>query len=142
MGQGLNKVPALADFAGPWRLSRRIENCLGKGGHFEGLARFTPDGDALVYHEEGILHLGGAVVRATRGYRWRAGGGGIVVEHADGAPFHAFDPARPEAVHWCAPDRYRVIYDFSGWPQWTAVWTVNGPAKDYTMISRYARTEG
>lgn len=135
----MKTVPQLSDFKGVWQVSRRIENRLGASGHFEGQARFTAAGGALIYREEGMLHLGGAAMRATRGYLWRAEGGRIIVDHEGGAPFHSFDPGRPRAEHLCPPDRYRVTYDFAGWPDWTAVWTVSGPAKDYTMTSRYRR---
>ena len=138
----MKKVPQLIDFEGLWQIDRRIENRLGADGHFVGQARFTAKGSTMICREEGMLDLAGTRMRATRGYLWRAEGGHIVVEHEGGAPFHAFDPARPEAVHLCAPDRYRVVYDFAGWPDWCAVWTVSGPAKDYTSVSRYRRASG
>lgn len=136
----MKRVPGLADFAGDWLIRRRIDDRRGPGGRFEGRAAFYPEREALRYREAGLLHLGaGPALRAVRGYLWREAGGRILVEHANGAPFHAFDPGRPQAVHLCPPDRYQGIYDFSGWPEWTAVWTVSGPAKDYTMTSRYRR---
>ncbi|PKP74281.1 MAG: trigger factor [Alphaproteobacteria bacterium HGW-Alphaproteobacteria-6] len=135
-------APGLADFAGDWRLDRQIADRRGPGGRFKGVARFIPAAGGLIYREEGLLRIGDAApMRAVRGYLWRAEAGRIVVEHADGAAFHAFDPARPEAVHDCPPDRYHVAYDFSVWPDWRATWTVSGPAKDYRMVSRYCRPD-
>ena len=131
----------LEDFAGHWRIGRQIEDRLGGlAGAFSGRAEFRPVARGLAYHEEGLLRLGaGTEVVAVRDYLWREEGGLIVVDHGDGRPFHAFDPAAPEARHWCDPDDYRVRYDFSRWPEWRAEWTVRGPRKDYTMVSLYAR---
>ena len=41
--------------------------------------------------------------------------------------------------HPCGADLYRVEYDFSRWPEWSAVWDVSGPRKNYTMESRFRR---
>ncbi|SPH17595.1 hypothetical protein DEA8626_01118 [Defluviimonas aquaemixtae] len=109
-------------------------------GRFEGRAVFRPAPVGLHYHEEGHLKLGpGPEMKAVRDYLWREADGRIAVDYGDGQPFHDFDPVEPEARHRCAPDEYRVRYDFSGWPNWSAVWVVSGPRKDYTMISRYSR---
>lgn len=134
--------PQLSDFVGSWRLSRRIVEADGRSATFAGTARFTPDGEGLIYREDGLLALPGtaAPIRAERRYLWREDGAGIVVLFDDGRPFHRFAPARPEAAHWCEPDDYRVRYDFSGWPVWRAEWRVTGPRKDYHMIGEYSRS--
>ncbi|MCV2865348.1 DUF6314 family protein [Albidovulum sediminicola] len=131
----------LADFAGRWRIERDIlDQRAGQQGRFEGTATFSPEGAGLRYAEEGSLTLGaGAPVRAVRDYLWAEAGGRIAVAFADGRPFHDFAPDDPGATHFCAPDHYEVRYDFSRWPDWTAEWTVRGPRKDYTMVSRYSR---
>jgi hypothetical protein len=130
-----------AALAGGWRLSREIDDRrAGATGRFEGVATFVPDGAGLVYSEAGELHLAGQPpMRAERRYLWRASAGRVGVLFADGRAFHDFDAgaARPGAVHRCPPDLYRVAYDFSAWPRWTAVWEVRGPRKDYRMVSRY-----
>lgn len=131
----------LADFAGGWRVSRAIEDSLGaQTGRFEGEAAFLPEGAVWRYRETGRLRLGAAPpLTAERSYLWREAAGRIVVDHADGRPFHAFDPAAPEATHHCDPDLYRVRYDFGSWPVWTARWHVTGPRKSYVMRTTYAR---
>ena len=77
----------------------------------------------------------------VRRYRWRDGGAGTIdVLFDDGRFFHRFDaedPA-PGASHACAPDLYRVRYDFRRWPRWQAEWWVSGPRKDYRMVSAYS----
>ncbi|MFN0115949.1 MAG: DUF6314 family protein [Paracoccaceae bacterium] len=137
-------TPRLADFAGRWLVERAIDDArAGQTGHFGGQATFTPDGEALIYEEEGTLRLGDAApVHATRRYLWRQDGPDIAVLFPDGRPFHSFAPGAPGADHWCDPDSYRVAYDFARWPDWTARWRVTGPRKDYAMTSRYCRAPG
>ena len=135
-------VPVLADFCGRWCLVRRItDQLLGMEGRFEGEAWFEPTDDgAYFYREAGQLRFGtGVPFVATRRYLWRSEAGRFVVYYEDGRPFHSFDPAEPAARHICTPDDYRVRYDFARWPDWQAEWTVSGPRKDYTMVSRYFR---
>lgn len=135
--------PRLGDFAGTWRVDRTIDDRLsGRAARFAGRAVFAPSDGGLAYREAGRLRLGdGPELAATREYLWREADGMIDVRFADGRRFHAFDPAGPvpEAEHACGPDRYRVRYDFTGWPGWRAEWRVTGPRKDYLMVSRYDR---
>ena len=133
-------MPDLPDFLGTWRVERTIEDRLGPPGQFEGFAQFAPDGDGLRYREEGTLTLGdGPALSAHRDYLWRADVQGIAVLFPDGRPFHRFMPEghAPGTDHPCGADLYRVLYDLSAWPRWTAEWTVRGPLKDYTMLSAY-----
>ncbi len=133
-------APQLQDFLGHWRLSRQIVPAEGAPARFAGQAVFTPAGAGLCYHETGLLHLEhGPPMQAGRRYLWHAEGGEIVVRFADERPFHRFCPTAPQASHFCAPDTYRVAYDFAHWPLWLARWQVKGPRKDYEMISRYER---
>jgi hypothetical protein len=131
----------LSDFAGLWTLDRRIEDRLSRRpGRFHGTARLSPDGTGLHYREEGTLTLAdGPLLAAHRDHLWSADGQGIEVLFADGRPFHRFTPEgrAPGTDHPCGADLYRVTYDLSQWPRWTAEWTVLGPAKDYTMLSAY-----
>ena len=132
----------LRSFTGAWALERAIEDVrAGRTGTPLGEARFTPAPDGLAYAEEGTLAFAGSPpMHATRRYLWRDGGAGTIdVLFADGRFFHSFDAddAAPAATHDCAPDSYRVRYDFSAWPRWQAEWRVTGPRKDYTMVSRF-----
>jgi len=121
-------------------VKRAIDDRLaGAEGVFEGEAVFSPVASGLLYREEGLLRLGsGPALTAARSYLWRESGGRIIVEHADGRPFHDFDATDPSARHFCDPDDYRVRYDFGRWPHWRADWVVKGPRKDYTMRTDYA----
>ena len=134
----------MRDFEGLWSLSREITDTrAGTTGRFDGTARFTPDGDGLLYVETGQLVLSGALpMQAERRYIWRIDGNAIAVDFDDGRPFHTFAPAAPEASHWCDPDSYAVTYAFEDWPVWSSSWRVRGPRKDYEMTSIYARIAG
>ncbi|WP_370281266.1 DUF6314 family protein [Pseudooceanicola sp.] len=135
-------MSALAPFEGVWQLDRRVENALGPDARFTGEAVFTPDGAGLVLQETGEMRIEGqGAFRAERRYLWRGVGARIAVLFDDLRPFHDFDPTepRPEAEHPCAPDHYRVAYDFTGWPRWHAVWQVAGPRKSYVMHSTFSR---
>lgn len=133
----------LGDFAGAWQLARVIDDRLaGRRGSLQGEARFVPDGRGLVYTEEGTLVFPGQTpVTASQSYLWRKAADAIEVRFSDGRAFHVIGLTVPvsEARHDCAPDVYRVAYDFSAWPDWSATWAVAGPRKDYTMVSHYFR---
>jgi Family of unknown function (DUF6314) len=134
-------------FRGHWRLARTIEDLRARrSGRLEGRARFVPDGEGLAYFEEGTLRYPGAPpMAATRRYLWREGAGGCIeLRFEDGRFFHRFDAeeARPSAEHLCSPDRYRVCYDFTRWPRWRAEWRVEGPRKDYALVSAYRPAAG
>lgn len=134
----------LADFAGRWHMSRRIDDSqAGRTGLFEGVAVLSPEGDGLRYDESGELRLeGGPGLKATRRYHWRQeGDGAIAVRFDDGRDFHRFDPSGGVVSAWhdCPPDLYEVSYNFTRWPEWQASWRVRGPRKDYLMVTDYRR---
>ncbi|MFD2175086.1 DUF6314 family protein [Rhodobacter lacus] len=138
---------AITDFEGLWQMERWIDDRFGgQPGHFIGTAELQRDAKSAPpgtwnWNESGYLTLGEETpVLATRTYLWRPVPPRIEVFFEDGRPFHAFAlSGQATAAHWCDPDDYRVDYDFSRWPDWSATWRVSGPHKDYEMISRYKR---
>lgn len=136
---------ALRDrFAGRWALKRDIFNVDAEWlGHLDGHATFRPVDTGLHYLEEGTLEFAGlSATRATRAYRWHfPGAGQIDVRFDDDRPFHTFTycDGRAHARHFCDPDDYAVTYDFSRWPTWRSEWRVEGPRKDYRMVSIFTR---
>lgn len=130
-------------FEGRWSLFRHIfdldSQWLGK---FEGEAALTAREDGLDYAEEGHLQFGGLhAIKATRNYIWTfPSPERVEVFFEDGKEFHYFEPNEPrsEATHFCDPDTYDATYDFTGWPIWRVEWRVEGPKKDYRMVSVYA----
>ena len=139
----LRRPESLQDFAGVWRLERRIEDQrAGQVAHATGQAMLSAEGAGLIYEETVLLHLPGqAPLEGRRRYLWRAAARGIAVLFDDGRDFHVIPLGNgaPEAAHWCDPDQYDVRYDFSAWPQWSSVWDVCGPRKDYRMETGYER---
>lgn len=135
----------LQDFAGRWRLSRRIADPDGQTmGRFEGAARFAPDAATLLYREDGTLVMDGREMEAEQTHVWRQEGNRICVAFSDGRPFHSFElgVATASAHHHCTPDLYHVSYDFRRWPEWETSWNVTGPRKDYHLVSVYRRVAG
>ena len=133
-----------ADFAGVWQVLRQItDRRAGQAGQFSGTATLTPHGpQGLLYAETGQMQIGaGPVMQATRRYLWLLDGARVFVQFEDGRPFHHFTPLGLAAGtdHLCGADMYRVIYDFTGWPGWTACCEVSGPRKAYRLESRYWR---
>lgn len=133
-----NDPRVLADFIGNWRLSRQISHADGTQATFEGRAAWVPSGTGAAYEETGTLRIAGqqAPMTGTRRYGWNAA---LDVTFEDGRFFHTVPRAGGETRHWCDPDAYRVVYDFSKWPAFTTTWSVQGPRKDYTMVSVYRR---
>jgi len=130
-------------FKGDWTLSRHIFDLDSQWlGRFEGQAIIIETEKGLHYHEEGKLQFGGlTAMTATRDYIWTLPDAKTVrVLFEDGKHFHDFDPTepRPQATHYCDPDEYDVTYDFRKWPEWRAEWRVEGPKKDYRMVSMYS----
>ena len=131
-------------FQGRWSIRRHILDLDSEWlGRFDGSADFAPIDDGLHYREEGQLQFGGmTAIRAERVYIWTFPEPDRVrILFADGTHFHDFDPhqSRPQATHYCDPDEYDVTYDFSRWPEWRAEWRVEGPRKDYRLVSIYSR---
>ena len=132
------------EFIGSWALQRTIQDKLnGQHGTLSGRADFAGQGESqLTYDETGTLTLeDGTTLEATRRYHWEFADEAVIVTFDDGRPFHQFVPSDHAAGtdHPCGADFYTVRYDFTAWPQWTAVWTVKGPRKDYVSTSTYRR---
>ncbi|MFS4439020.1 DUF6314 family protein [Paracoccaceae bacterium GXU_MW_L88] len=129
---------AMERFYGSWHLAREVST----GARFEGEAVITETPFGAIYREDGMLAMDGQTpIRATRHLRWHREEDAIAVYFEDGRFFHRFNPDAdaPEARHLCDPDIYDVVYCFAKWPSWKSTWTVQGPRKSYTMISRYSR---
>lgn len=136
----------MARFAGRWRVRRDISDYSSRWtGKFEGEAVFAPSRDPmkLLYREEGKLSFAGLrSATATRDYIWRfPDETRVKVYFSDDRPFHDFDPRLrdTEAEHQCDADLYQVRYIFADDGSWRAEWRVEGPLKDYRMVTFYTR---
>lgn len=133
------------DFLGEWIVDRFIDDRYsGQTGSFQGKAWVTAATPSnLIYRETGEMQLGQApCMTATRSYGWAFRDGKVVVSFDDGRPSHSFVPDGVGAGtdHPCGDDFYKVLYNFVSWPAWSAVWTVEGPRKDYTSTTQYRHT--
>ena len=133
------------DFLGVWRFHRDIQdNTLLGAGIGQGEARFVLAGDTITYDETSeIAFAASPPLKGTRRYLWKPDACGVEIKFADGRPFHrlGLGSATATATHWCDPDQYDVVYDFSRWPNWTSRWHVKGPRKDYVMRTSYRRAK-
>ncbi len=129
----------LWSFAGDWALTREVRHRGGGVDRMTGICSFRKSGAQLIQQETGWLETAGGRFQATRTYIWAEANGQLDVFFDDMRPFHSIPlgVSAPETVHLCPPDRYQVRYDFSDWPNWQSVWTVEGPRKAYRMESRF-----
>lgn len=135
---------AIGDFAGAWRLQRRIEDARdGRVWDGVGRAALVADGRGGLIHDETVILAlpGQAPLTGTRRYLWAAAPGAVAVSFADGRPFHtiALGVAMSRDTHDCPPDRYVGRHDFARWPVWVVQWDVLGPRKEYRMITTWTR---
>jgi hypothetical protein len=130
-------VRRLADFAGAWRVTRRVTPDAGPEAVFEGTATWSAAQGGADYREKGVMTLQGHTpMQAERRYFWAED---LSVFFDDGRFFHTVPAAGGTARHWCDPDDYTVTYDFSGWPRFTVLWRVSGPRKAYLSRTEYTR---
>lgn len=127
----------LSDFQGSWALVRYVTPAHGPVAHFKGTAVWHPENGGLMCKEQGVMMLEGhAPMRAERRYFWAPD---LQVYFEDGRFFHQVPAEGGGAGHWCDPDQYEGMYDFSDWPGFRVIWTVTGPRKDYRSVSEYSR---
>ena len=106
----------------------------------DGSANLHRVADGLIYDEEVTLHLPNQpAMKGTRRYLWRDSEERVSIHFDDGRYFHGLKlgVARAYDHHDCPPDSYNAEYDFSGWPNWTVRWIVEGPRKSYEMDTKY-----
>lgn len=134
-----------ARFEGHWIVDRHIHDFDSAWqGRFRGRAEFVPVPGAFNYLEEGELQLGGLTLNASRRYRYLfPARDRVEVLFEDSSPFHTFDPTLPrsEASHVCGGDTYEVTYMFPSPTNWRADWRVEGPRKNYRLVTYYRRPE-
>ncbi len=140
----LYRVPDLRAFlAGDWAVARTIADRRGgQTGSFEGRAHFAPEGEGLVYHEEGRLALGAFETIASQLYRYRfPAPRRAAVAFGDGRAFIELDLSGGsfEAEHRCGHDLYRGRFAALDAARWTAQWEITGPRKDQWLDSLYTR---
>jgi hypothetical protein len=134
-------VRLTALLTGRWTVERTLEDAALGLGTFAGEAVFAPDGDGLLWREEGRLRLGAYDGPATRTLRIVPEDGGWMVRFADGRAFHPLDLREGACAveHPCGEDTYDGVYRVAGPDELEVRWRVRGPAKDGVIASRYRR---
>jgi len=132
------RASKLFDLAGTWRIARRI---IGTNTRFEGIATLTPDGDALAYREDGMLHHNGKSTPAFRRYVYRQSDYALAITHPDGAAFLdlVFDNGEARARHLCGADTYDALFRFYADGHWVTAYDISGPHKNHRIVTRLAR---
>jgi hypothetical protein len=126
--------------AGRWTVERTLR-WGDEEGAFAGVAEFRPDGEGLVWDEEGRLRWQRYDGQARRRLLVVPAGEGWEVRFDDGRLFHPLDlrSGEDDAVHPCGEDRYEGEYRVLGDDELLVRWRVVGPAKDQEILSRYRR---
>lgn len=138
----------LRHLSGRWTFQRTIEGF----GAMDGAATFTPgDAGCLNYHEKGILKLTkGGEFPAERDYifRWRKDGFDVLFKEDQPRLFQEISlaPTHDSGLsgvgdHLCVRDTYSSRYEFLPDGRFTIRHVVNGPAKDYVMVTTYTRDD-
>ena len=142
--------------AGTWILTRALEPDLGTA---TGIARFTEAGPGRLHYREDVeLRLAsGHVGEAYREYEYLLEEDRIRVLLADGTTMHVlvFQPENGRStasaqghaagvwtaadVHDCRADQYRGTYRMDARGVLTVDMKVDGPAKDYRIVTEYGR---
>jgi hypothetical protein len=149
MGHPVADVAAFLN--GTWVVDRDIVDSLnGAVGTFIGTAEFAPDGDALTWVEAGRLQWAADAQRTP--VTQKAGRRLLVavrpclpclvdVAFDDGSFFHRADlsSGSDTFVHGCAPDIYSGTWIVNSPSRFQVTWDVEGPAKQFTIRSRYSR---
>lgn len=135
------------DFEGIWAVKRQIRDNMHSRCIFgEGKAQFHwESGQNLVLDETLSLKSNdGPVINGTQRYFWEQCDSGIDVFFSDRRPFHHIDLTALsfEVTHHCDPDLYIGAYHFENWPFWRVEWRVEGPRKDYHMVTEYSNHSG
>lgn len=134
-----------SSLAGCWSFTRRIS----EGTLVKGLARFSSLGPrCLRYIEEGTLTTAqGVVCDCYRNYLYRLENGEIHVFFDETPPrfFHALvfsaDEQSAGGEHLCGQDLYKATYYFLDTRTFTLTYAVQGPAKDYQMITEFHKED-
>jgi len=138
-----------ADFlAGDWNVVRRIrDHGRGQVGSFRGKASFRPcaapeAGRVLAYTESGELEFGSHRGPASRSLLVHdLSDGSADVRFADGREFYRLDLRTGicQAEHPCRADRYHVTVTRLSADSYAEIWLVEGPGKDYELLTTYTR---
>ncbi|OYD68898.1 DUF6314 family protein [Rhodococcus sp. OK302] len=92
------------------------------------------------WYESGTLFDGDLELPVFRTLFVEQHDGDWAVTFEDGREFHDWNPGH-DVEHLCGADTYRGRIDVAETAdaEWSVVWTVSGPSKDYTMTTHLTR---
>lgn len=146
---GRDPVRQLAWFAGCWQFDRQITE--GSAVHqVTGTAEFTDTAAkiagslySLDFLESGELRLAESeeAMPVERRLTHHAAADGIDVRFADGGHYLTLDLSGGDSTanHPCKADDYLITVTIDDQDNWTELWQVTGPTKDYSAVTRYRR---
>jgi hypothetical protein len=129
-------------FVGSWRIRRRIaDRRLGIGGRMTGKGVFCADAEGLRYHETGRLQFGAYDGPVCRDYLVSLAGAIAHFQERDGRHLFQIDLSAGFATifHHCVSDCYRGRYRVMHEDRFSVCWNVEGPRKNYRMLSIHSR---
>lgn len=132
-----------AFLTGEWRLARVVDDRRANlRGRFRGRAIFRPIDGGLAYRESGLLRFGNYCDVAQQTYIYRLlDQSRAEVRFRDGQSFHVLDLSTGDwiAPHICESDRYDGRFCVRDGNVFEVRWTIAGPRKDLTVVSRLRR---
>lgn len=121
---------------GNWTLTRHIDD---RHSNTRMTATGTLTVDNTLWAEQGILDGN----KFTQNYGLVFDNkGGLTVNFPDGRLFYTLEnQTQPQTIdHRCGNDHYQGEYTVQSQTQFTQIWKVKGPKKEYTMITEYSRS--
>ena len=131
-----------SDIIGEWKITRSIEDRLGKK-YFtlDGVATFTNNANLYYYNETGIIKSESFQSKAHQDYLWIVTKEGWKIKFRDGTHFYDLELARQEqdVYHKCKNDIYHGKFLLNLPNDIKVSWNVNGPRKDYVSRTYYKK---
>lgn len=130
---------------GTWSFTRTVEDRLARGVvEVAGTTTLTEEGASIRWAEEGLMRRGDLELPVSRVLHLVPEADSWRVIFEDGRDFHPWQPGG-EVVHLCGADTYRGVVEVAptgageSADEWSVIWRVAGPAKDYVMVTRLRR---
>jgi hypothetical protein len=143
----VSAMPALQEWLkGPWTFERKITSI----NSLAGVAYFLEYEDGLLYSEKlRFPSPSGKVLLAHREYFYRFSEGNLAIYFAyEGKPADIFMELSLSGLrgkmlargsHLCLNDFYSGEFEFSGESDFSIIYTVKGPKKDYVISTVYSK---
>lgn len=126
----------IAGLTGDWSCRRLVYDGLSRAFlRGEGHCTFQPEGKRL-RQVESLVFNG---LEASRTYLWEVRETAVWLLYEDGRPLVPVTDSQKDGRHLCGQDLYEVRLSEWALRCFTLSWRVQGPRKDYAMVTRYRR---